>query len=539
MKSKRLVIALAPGLGLILTLLLALSIVEGLALSVAEGQDSGSPARAAPAADLTVCPAGPLMDVGVGAGGHFDDVAGTYTDIHQRAGITQVVYISKTVTIRGGYTTTNWATSDPVANPTTLDARGLGRVLVISGTIAPTVEGLHITGGDATGLDGTPPGWTGDAGGGVYIYEAAATISDCVVHSNTASTASIDAWSLGGGLFLYRSAATLSGNTVQSNTASTANWGVGGGLFLYECDNATLSGNTVQGNIAGAASDGFGGGLYLSYSNATLSGNTVQGNTASTASGGFGGGLYLSYSNAILEGNAVEGNTASTVDRGQGGGLRLVYSAATLSGNTIVSNTATLSPTASGHGGGVWVFGCSPFTLTNNLLADNHANTEGSGLWFEGTSTDPTSGRLLHTTIADNRGSGQGVYVDEYTTLAFTNTIIAGHSSVGITVTAGSTATLEATLWYGNGSDTDGGGYIFTGTVNVYGDPAFVNPSAWDYHLAAGSAAIDKGVNAGVTTDIDGHLRPLGEGYDLGADEWEWPPRAIIYLPLTLRNNYP
>jgi hypothetical protein len=29
---------------------------------------------------------------------------GTYTDIHQRAGITQVVYITKTVTVRGGYT---------------------------------------------------------------------------------------------------------------------------------------------------------------------------------------------------------------------------------------------------------------------------------------------------------------------------------------------------------------------------------------------------------------------------------------------------
>ncbi|MGQ9625588.1 MAG: hypothetical protein ACUVV0_01620 [Anaerolineae bacterium] len=28
--------------------------------------------------------------------------AGTYTDIHQPAGITQVVYITKTVTIRGG-----------------------------------------------------------------------------------------------------------------------------------------------------------------------------------------------------------------------------------------------------------------------------------------------------------------------------------------------------------------------------------------------------------------------------------------------------
>lgn len=124
-----------------------------------------------------------------------------------------------------------------------------------------------------------------------------------------------------------------------------------------------------------------------------------------------------------------------------------------------------------------------PFTLTNNLVADNHANTEGSGLYFEGHILDPTSGRLLHTTIAGNRSSGQEVYVGEYTTLAFTNTILAGRSSAGITVTAGSTATLEATLWHGNGLDTGGGGHIVTGTVNVRGDPAFVNPSAWNYHL--------------------------------------------------------
>ena len=115
--------------------------------------------------------------------------------------------ISKTVTARGGYSTTNWTTPDPLANPTTLDARGLGRVLAIGGTpsagsgqaasvgfasasrsaaeraaqapatqaITPTVEGLRLTGGDATGLGGGL--YNADAGGGVYVYTATATIS--------------------------------------------------------------------------------------------------------------------------------------------------------------------------------------------------------------------------------------------------------------------------------------------------------------------------------------------------------------------------
>jgi len=83
--------------------------------------------------------------------------SGTYTGVQARAGITQVVYINKALVVRGGYTTTNWTTSNPTASPTTLDAEGLGRVMVIVGTINPTIEGLSMTRGDATGLGGSCP----------------------------------------------------------------------------------------------------------------------------------------------------------------------------------------------------------------------------------------------------------------------------------------------------------------------------------------------------------------------------------------------
>jgi hypothetical protein len=216
---------------------------------------------------------------------------------------------------------------------------------------------------------------------------------------------------------------------------------------------------------------------------------------------------------------------------GYGGGVHLNGSIATLNRNTVVSNTAALNAAIFGQAGGLYVWGSSPFTLTNNLVADNHASHSGSGLYVGGWSGNPAVGRLLHNTIADNHSSGQGVYVDQYTTLAFTNTIIAGHSHVGITVTAGSTATLEGTLWHGNGAPTGGGTLI--SSTNVTGDPAFADPAAWDYHLAAGSAAIDEGVDAGVNVDIDGDPRPAGAGYDLGADELWYE----VYLPLVLRNH--
>jgi uncharacterized repeat protein (TIGR01451 family) len=46
-----------------------------------------------------------------------------------------------------------------------------------------------------------------------------------------------------------------------------------------------------------------------------------------------------------------------------------------------------------------------------------------------------------------------------------------------------------------------------------------VSPGDGNYHIGPGSAAIDAGVDAGVDHDIDGDPRPLGNGYDLGADE--------------------
>jgi hypothetical protein len=96
-----------------------------------------------------------------------------------------------------------------------------------------------------------------------------------------------------------------------------------------------------------------------------------------------------------------------------------------------------------------------------------------------------------------------------------------------------STATLEATLWYGNGDNAYGAGYVGMGTINVYDDPAFVDPAGCDYHIGAGSAAIDVGIDAGVTEDIDGDPRPVGVGPDIGADEFRM---RHVYLPLITRN---
>ncbi|PWH19327.1 MAG: hypothetical protein DDG59_03230 [Anaerolineae bacterium] len=61
------------------------------------------------------------------------------------------------------------------------------------------------------------------------------------------------------------------------------------------------------------------------------------------------------------------------------------------------------------------------------------------------------------------------------------------------------------------------------------GDAGFVDPAMLDLHLTSTSIAIDQGSQlAAPSVDFDGDLRPVGNGYDIGADEWQ----GKVYLPI-------
>jgi parallel beta-helix repeat protein len=658
-KVKRLLASLTLGVGYALALLLLLT----LATTGSTGSDT---VYAATGSVYCVTPEGGAYAdcdrvfttvqaaVDAATGGEAIRVAaGTYTDLHtaEVAGqtITQVVYIEKDLILRGGYTTTNWTTPYPVTQPTTLNARGQGRVFYAAGNVSVTLEGLRFTGGDATGLGGAASG--ADAGGGVYVVTATLSVRDSQVLSNTAAITR----GHGGGLYvLYSDSPVLENNVIQHNRAIE---GEGGGVYFYGCPRVTLTGNTIGdnrtnvwrqqgwGHAGGGARfvncpeaivsqnhvhdniaiDGAGlsftnsptamltynqiisnvgahmwwgmqgsGGVYLLGSDdATLVGNIISGNMTINWCGGvcisgsdnvvlrdndiiynvkiwgydgWGAGAYINNSrNIALIGNRINHNVNPDITRlgkVEGGGLYItgnsdvtltsntirmngahrgggLYctpgSTVTLISNWIVGNTVYDVPpqlNVVGDGGGIYLRSCSA-SLINNVLADNqvYGLGHGSGLYALG-----SSAQLLHTTLASNRGGdGSGVYITGTgSTVALTNTILVSHT-VGITAAAGNTATLEATLWgtdpWANLADWGGTGTILTGTINLWDDPAFVDPDAGDYHIRLDSAAIDRGVYADVDRDIDGEPRPIG-GYDLGADE----VGARRYFPLVFRH---
>ena len=499
--------------------------------------------------------------------------AGIYTGVNDLNGTSQLVYLDKSLAIRGGYHPQTWE-RDPALNPTILDAQGQGRVFFIAGAITPTVDGFHLINGSAGNGGGVYvvtatvtlshneiySNAAEGRGGGVYLDNSAATIANNHIYTNTTGAAG-----RGGGLALADSPATLDGNLIEDNRAH-----VGGGVEMNNnlgVNGALLTGNTIRNNVAfdndpyAGAGGGidthsyltdtlrdnvisgnvakWGGGVHAFGASVIIAGNTIQENEAPI----HGGGLYVQGGQLSLAGNDILSNTAGS----WGGGLMLSVNASTIRGNTFRGNAAGwrgggmytgsaahfdgnlfLNNTATGQGGGAFLIRDGGAIYQNSVFVGNQA-AEGGGLYIWSANAS-----LIHSTIANNTsGDGCAVVIDKYpglvdpgaptvstATVVFTNTIVAGQP-VGFFVTPDNRLTVDGVLWWATPAHIQADGADLTVLNEYTGDPVF---QADGYHLRANSAARDKGASA-LDHDVDGHLREVGDQKDLGADE---------YVPMTV-----
>lgn len=442
--------------------------------------------------------------------------AGTYTGTGQA-----VITLTQSITLYGGWdgSPSGPIVRDPQLYPTVLDGEWARRVISITGDITPTIEGFIIKRGNATGqlahcpsIAGNPDG----CGGGIFVYNAHPVIVNNIITNNVAAVTTqgypTGTTGYGGGIYLRNAdRAVISGNVVISNTASTANGGSGGGIYLEGTGkglvikaNQVLSNHATTRNIPQAWGGGIGS---RGPDGALIQGNRIEGNRTNASGTGYGAGLYQWYGSATYRNNIVRGNHG-------GQAVYLGWSGSRFENNVVVDNATRI--------GIRLVNGPGP-TLVNNAVVRSASDlyTLGAFAYAGG----PLNATLLHNTLVGN-GNVPGVYIENaYVTLFLTNTIIVSHTwGITNTYTTGSAIYADHTLFWANAQNG------LTGTNPLFGDPRLQSDG---YHIGSGSAARDAGIATAVVTDIDGDKRPIGLGYDIGADE-AWP---TLYLPLVLRKS--
>lgn len=329
-------------------------------------------------------------------------------------------------------------------------------------------------------LSGMLPVYNNSAleGGGIYIESGMPVLSTLGIYANDASGA-------GGGVYIEGGYPSIIGGIVQENSAVEK-----GGGFYMKNSISRVGGMNIFSNRAAC-----GGGAYIdgpfsfSMEAATLIANNYIRHNIATNEGG--GGLYLKEANIGIVNNVIANNMAST-------------------------------------GAAAMLCGSSP-QFYQNTFADNQGD---SGIYVTHV---PVTGRwvVVETWLGTYSNWVDGIPVPSW--VVMTNTIISGHETALIVKSSGhsilkNSVDMGYTLWWSNSLDSAGAGG-FTHHHDLYSDPLYTCTEmppdcVQPYHLETNSPAIDTGTVVSLTLpgsdlllDIDGQMRPAGEGMDLGADE--------------------
>jgi hypothetical protein len=203
-------------------------------------------------------------------------------------------------------------------------------------------------------------------------------------------------------------------------------------------------------------------------------------------------------------------------------------------GNIIYENGA-------GGGSGINMDGVTHTMVRNNLLYNNHAS--GISLYKIDGGSGSHDNQVYNNTIlvaSDGRWAINIPGAEDTNNQLYNNILYNAHSWHGSISIASPTlpgfasdfnvvmnrlssddgdSSMSLTAWQALGYDAH----------SIIATPAqlFVNPAAADYHLKAGSPAVDHGVTlTQVTQDLEGNQRPAGAAFDIGA--YELSPWLIL-----------
>jgi len=164
----------------------------------------------------------------------------------------------------------------------------------------------------------------------------------------------------------------------------------------------------------------------------------------------------------------------------------------------------------SNGGGGVLADANAIYQITNSFIYRNGADDSAVG-GLSLASSNPLFNRFELNTIVDNRAKTAAGGVQCASSQAAPNNIIVRNYSAGLNLATTQTGLTPSCNFAESLQGTD---------VEPF---AFVMPDGtgpWDYHITAGSMAIDRGVASEVHIDFDGEMRPMGPKIDVGADEF-------------------
>jgi hypothetical protein len=209
---------------------------------------------------------------------------------------------------------------------------------------------------------------TGTGGGGIYVTGGAPELNYLTVTGNS----SIDGW--GGGIYLKETAAIVTNVFASSNTTDDAGGGIAIAGGAPRLENIIVTDNQA---------DWAGGGIY-NHGNPVIVNAVVSGNFNTCLwegdSNGSGGAIYTTVGNPVIVNALVSGN--KSVSSTGGGGIKVLDGTLTLINSTVSGNYTVNMSNQPQTGGGLKVVntnGGGVAEVYNSLVLGNTGNGVAAG----------------------------------------------------------------------------------------------------------------------------------------------------------------